>query len=154
MAIIYLGLGSNIENKRHYIIRATAMLAERVGDILALSSFYETTPWGFDSPNLFLNAAAKMETAMEPEKLLEEMQCIERELGREEKSKDGVYRDRTIDLDLLMYDDLTMRTPLLTIPHPQLSKRRFVLEPLAEIAPFLVVPGVEKSVEELLALID
>lgn len=151
MAVTYLGLGSNIGNKRYNLIRAAALLAERAGDILALSEFYETTPWGFVSTNLFLNAAVRIETGLSPEKLLLVTQAIEKELGRKGKSKGQVYQDRVIDLDLLLYDDVVLQTPALVIPHPQLCQRRFILEPLAEIAPSVVIPGSGKSVTELLA---
>lgn len=153
MAIAYLGLGSNLGNKRHNLIKAAALLAERAGDILALSSFYETAPWGFVSDNSFLNAAMKLETTLSPLELLETTQEIEKELGRTEKSNSSDYQDRVIDVDLLLYDDQILQTPVLTLPHPHLHERRFVLEPLAEIAPFCVVPVIGKSVAELLELL-
>lgn len=153
MAIAYLGLGSNLGNKRHNLIKAAALLAERAGDILALSSFYETAPWGFVSDNSFLNAAMKLETTLSPLELLETTQEIEKELGRTEKSNSSDYQDRVIDVDLLLYDDQILQTPVLTLPHPHLHERRFVLEPLAEIAPFCVVPVIGKSVAKLLELL-
>ena len=103
MAIAYLGLGTNIGNKRRNMITAAALLAERVGDILALSGFYETEPWGFESENFFLNAAVKLKTSFSPLELLRITQRIEKELGRAEKSS-GVYHDRIIDIDIIMND--------------------------------------------------
>lgn len=135
MAIVYLGLGTNMGNRRANLVRAAAALAERVGDILALSGFMETEPWGFESENLFLNAAIKMETTLGPEALLAETQAIEREMGREKKS-DGSYHDRVIDIDILLYDDLRIESPELVVPHPLMGERLFVMAPLAEIEPF------------------
>lgn len=135
MAIVYLGLGTNIGNRRGNLVKAAALLAERVGDILALSGFMETEPWGFESENLFLNAAIKMETPLTPDELLSATQAIEREMGREKKS-DGSYHDRVIDIDILLYDNRVIEQPGLIVPHPLMQKRLFVMAPLAEIAPF------------------
>lgn len=145
MATVYLSLGTNIGNKRHNLIKAAALLAERVGDILALSDIYETEPWGFVTQNTFLNAALMLETTCSPDKLLEETQQIEREMGRIEKS-DGVYHDRIIDIDLLMYDSLVMQTAQLTLPHPLMQERKFVMEPLAEIASDIVHPVLKETI--------
>lgn len=135
MAIVYLGLGTNIGNRRGNLVKAAALLAERVGDILALSGFMETEPWGFESENLFLNAAIKMETPLTPDELLSATQAIEREMGREKKS-DGSYHDRVIDIDILLYDNQVIEQPGLIVPHPLMQERLFVMAPLAEIAPF------------------
>lgn len=149
MAIAYLALGTNIGNKRRNMITAAALLAERVGDVLALSGFYETEPWGFQSDNAFLNAALQLETSLPPLELLKATQQIEIEMGRTQKSN-GAYRDRIIDIDILLYDDLILRTPELTLPHPLMHERRFVMEPLAEIAPNLVHPVLKKTVIEII----
>ena len=130
MAIAYLSLGTNLGNKRRNLITAAALLAERVGDILALSGFYETEPWGFDSENTFLNAALKLRTSLSPSALLTVTQAIEKELGRTVKSKD-FYQDRVIDIDILLYDDLVLDTVDLKISHPLMVKRAFVLNPLS-----------------------
>ena len=137
MAIAYLGLGTNIGNKRRNMITAAALLAERVGDILALSGFYETEPWGFESENFFLNAAVKLKTSFSP-----------LELGRAEKSS-GVYHDRIIDIDILLYEDEVLQIPELTLPHPLMHERKFVMEPLAEIAPFVVHPVLKERIIDL-----
>lgn len=149
MAIAYLALGTNIGNKRRNMITAAALLAERVGDVLALSGFYETEPWGFQSDNAFLNAALQLETSLPPLELLKATQQIEIEMGRTQKSN-GAYHDRIIDIDILLYDDLVLRTPELTLPHPLMHERRFVMEPLAEIAPNLVHPVLKKTVIEII----
>ncbi|WP_370861864.1 2-amino-4-hydroxy-6-hydroxymethyldihydropteridine diphosphokinase [Parabacteroides faecis] len=145
MAIAYLALGTNIGNKRRNMITAAALLAERVGDVLALSGFYETEPWGFQSENTFLNAALQLETSLSPLGLLEATQQIEVEMGRTQKSN-GTYHDRIIDIDILLYDDLILQTPELTLPHPLMQDRRFVMEPLLEIAPNVVHPVFKKTV--------
>ena len=148
MAIAYLGLGTNVGNKRRNMITAAALLAERVGDILALSGFYETEPWGFESENFFLNAAVKLKTSFSPLELLQITQQIEKELGRAEKSN-GVYHDRIIDIDILLYDDEVLQTPELTLPHPLMLERKFVMDPLAEIAPFVVHPVLKERIIDL-----
>lgn len=149
MAIAYLALGTNIGNKRRNMITAAALLAERVGDVLALSGFYETEPWGFQSENTFLNAALQLETALSPLELLKATQEIEIEMGRTQKSN-GAYHDRIIDIDILLYDDLVMQTPELTLPHPLMHERLFVMGPLAEIAPNVIHPVFKKPVISLL----
>lgn len=131
------------------MITAAALLAERVGDVLALSGFYETEPWGFQSDNTFLNAALRLDTILSPLELLDATQQIEREMGRTQKSN-GAYHDRIIDIDILLYDDLVLQTPELTLPHPLMHERRFVMEPLAEIAPNVVHPVFHKSVISLM----
>lgn len=148
MAIAYLGLGTNIGNKRRNLITAAALLAERAGDVLALSGFYQTEPWGFRSENLFLNAAVTLETELTPADLLHVTQQIEREMGRTQKSA-GSYQDRIIDLDILLYGDRVLETPELVLPHPLMHERKFVLEPLAEIAPFAVHPVLKECITVL-----
>jgi 2-amino-4-hydroxy-6-hydroxymethyldihydropteridine pyrophosphokinase len=148
MAVAYLSIGTNIGNKRKNLITASALLAERAGDILALSAFYETEPWGFDSKNEFLNAVLLLETQNSPEKLLALSSLIELEMGRTVKSS-GQYHDRIIDIDILLYDDLIMETSSLTLPHPRMHQRLFVLEPMIEIAPNVIHPTLKKSILEL-----
>ena len=149
MAIAYLALGTNIGNKRRNMITAAALLAERVGDVLALSGFYETEPWGFQSENTFLNAALQLDTSLSPLELLKATQEIEIEIGRTQKSN-GAYHDRIIDIDILLYDNLVLQTPELTLPHPLMHERLFVMEPLAEIAPNVIHPVFKKPVISLL----
>ena len=148
MAIAYLSLGTNVGNKRRNMITAAALLAERVGDILALSGFYETEPWGFESENFFLNAAVKLKTSFSPLEVLQITQQIEKELGRTEKSN-GVYHDRIIDIDILLYEDEVLQIPELTLPHPLMHERKFVMDPLAEIAPFVVHPVLKERIIDL-----
>ena len=124
-------------------------IEERIGNVVSLSAFYATAPWGFSSENSFLNAAVCVETTLLPLQVLEETQRIERELGRTEKSVNGLYADRLIDIDLLLYDDRVMDAEGLILPHPLMTERRFVMEPLSEIAPDVVHPVLHKTMKEL-----
>lgn len=129
-------------------MQAVARLAERAGSISALSSLYVTAPWGFVSDHPFLNAAVALQTALSPHELLLLTQQIEKELGRTRKS-DGEYHDRSIDIDILLYDSLVVNSPDLVIPHPLMHRRAFVLEPLSEIAPELQHPVLHVTVRKL-----
>lgn len=149
MAIVYLSLGSNLGNRRKQLITATAIIAERAGDILALSGFYESPPWGYESTHPFLNIAVKVETAFSPAELLAETQQIEKELGRLPKKSNTQYEDRSIDIDILLYNNIIQETPELTLPHPLMHTRAFVLYPLSEIAPKLIHPVLHRSITEL-----
>ncbi len=148
MATAYLSLGTNLGDKKRNMIIAAGLLAERVGEILALSDLYETKPWGFDSENTFLNAALIIETSLDPFELLDATQAIEKEMGRTEKSH-GQYKDRIIDIDILLYEDLILNTKELTLPHPLMHERGFVVGPLAEIAATLVHPVIKKTMGEI-----
>ena len=128
-----MSLGSNLGNKRENIRLAIEKIGKLVGEVVRQSAFYETEPWGFQSENMFVNAAVKVKTTLTPMQLLRTTQRIERELGRTSKSKDGIYHDRPIDIDLLLYDDLHISTPTLTLPHPRMYERDFVMIPLREI---------------------
>lgn len=150
MATAYLGLGTNVGNKRENLLTAAALLAERVGAVLALSGIYETEPWGFESENTFLNAVIVMTTDLSPVELLDTTRLIEIEMGRIKKS-DGAYHDRIIDIDLLMVDDLVIHTEHLVLPHPLMHKRLFVMEPLAEVAPEVTHPVFGKTMSKLLS---
>ena len=130
---LYISLGSNLGNKEEKLRRAIELINERIGSVLRTSSFIETEPWGFQSENTFLNAACLVETQLTPRQCLRETQKIERLLGRTRKSKDGVYHDRPIDIDLLLYDDLQINEGDLILPHPHMQERDFVMIPLREI---------------------
>lgn len=150
MALLYLSLGANLGPREESLERAVSDIESRIGHVFARSGFFETAPWGFSSSNQFLNACIGVETERSPEECLLLTQQIERSLGRTHKS-DGHYSDRVIDIDLLFYDDLVLREKDLCLPHPLLHLRRFVLEPLCQIAPGLVHPVLKKTVAELLA---
>ncbi len=129
----YLSLGTNLGDKEHNLVSAITEIGRRIGSIRAQSAFHSTEPWGFESENTFLNAAVRVETELAPLALLKETQQIERDMGRTQKSVNGKYHDRIIDIDILLYDDLHLNTPKLTIPHPHMYERDFVLIPLKEI---------------------
>lgn len=135
MATLYLSLGTNLGDRRSNLKTACTLIAREVGTIVSESDIIETEPWGFDSSNSFLNMAVKVQTHLLPLDVLHATQGIERQMGRSEKTEGGQYKDRIIDIDLLLYDDVVMNTPELTIPHPRMFQRRFVMEPLAQIAP-------------------
>ena len=130
---VYLSLGSNLGDRHLTMRRAIELIGERVGTVDRQSSPLETEPWGFESPNMFLNMCVRVLTALQPEQLLAATKAIERTLGRTSKSVDGHYHDRPIDIDILMYDDLHISTPELTLPHPLMHERDFVMAPLREI---------------------
>ena len=147
---VYLGLGSNLGDKRDILTRATELLSLALGSTAHSSSFVESEPWGFESQNSFVNCVVAIETEATPLQLLDITEEIERKLGRERKSINGQYSDRAIDIDILFYGNETMTSERLTIPHPLLHKRLFVLEPLNEIAPALVHPVLHRTTAELL----
>jgi 2-amino-4-hydroxy-6-hydroxymethyldihydropteridine diphosphokinase len=149
MAKVYLGLGSNLGNKEKNLRAAVQKIGERVGDVDSLSAFYVTSPWGFQSENTFLNAVVCVETLLSPYELLAVTQQIEREIGRTAKSANSAYADRLIDIDLLMFEDRIVNDPALVLPHPLMHKRRFVMEPFAEIAPDAVHPVLKKTISQL-----
>ena len=132
--VTYLGIGTNLGDRAENLTRAVALISEQVGTVLACSSFIETAPWGFASENSFLNAVLKVDTLLGPEALLQATQAVERQMGRTHKTVDGNYTDRVIDVDILLYEDVAMKTPELTIPHPYILQRDFVYIPLGEIA--------------------
>ena len=130
---VYLGLGSNLGDKAANITLAVQHIEEQIGHVVRQSALYVSEPWGFESENNFVNAVVRCETSLSPHKLLRATQRIERQMGRKQKSLDGVYHDRIIDIDILLYDDLTIDTPTLKIPHPLMQQRDFVMIPLGEI---------------------
>lgn len=145
---VYLGLGSNLGNREENILCAIALINRRVGKVSRQSSFIETEPWGFESEHRFLNAVILCGTTLSPREVLKATQKIERELGRKKKQSEysdysdysdysekphRVYKDRPIDIDILLYDDWQVDEPDLKIPHPLMQERDFVMIPLKEI---------------------
>ena len=149
MAIVYLSLGSNLGDRVGYIQQATSLLSsnEKIR-IIATSSFYETEPWGVETPNWFVNAIVQIATTLTPEELLDECQKIESLLGRK-RSPEAIYMDRTVDIDIIFYDNIVLNTPRLTIPHKHFHKRVFMMVPMLEIADDFVHPFFGKTVESL-----
>ena len=130
---VYLALGSNLGDRHGNIAKAIQKIGELIGDVVRQSTLLETEPWGFDSNNRFVNGCVCVKTDLSPRELLQMTQLIEQELGRTIKSTDGRYDDRTIDIDILIYDDITVDEPDLKIPHPLMQDRDFVMVPLKEI---------------------
>ena len=137
MTRAYVGLGANLGDREATMRRAIDLLGD---EVVAVSTFRETDPVGYEDQPRFLNAAVALETALTSRELLDRLLAVERELGR---TRDGPrYGPRTIDLDLLMYGEEIVDEPGLRVPHPRLAERRFALEPLFELDPRLIVPGV------------
>lgn len=149
MAKLYLALGSNQGDRKALLDAARAACDASLGRVTGCSDYIETAPWGFSSPHPFLNAVLELETELSPIDILERTQEIERQLGRLTKSSTAGYQDRPIDLDLLLYDDLILETPRLTLPHPLMHLRDFVLEPLQQLAPTLQHPVLGLSIAQL-----
>ena len=144
--IAYLSLGSNIGDREKHLRDAIASLG-KLERIVAVSSFYETEPVEFADQGWFLNCVVEVETSKKPAQLMVEILEIEQEMGRVRFQKKG---PRTLDIDILLFDEMILDTPDLTIPHPAMTRRRFVLEPLAEIAPYTTHPVLKKTTRELL----
>jgi 2-amino-4-hydroxy-6-hydroxymethyldihydropteridine diphosphokinase len=149
MSLIILLLGSNSPDKANKIREARQHIASLLAPVQAESALFETEPWGFRSDEPFLNQALITEADYTPEEIMERCLKIELQLGR--IRNEYQYESRTIDIDLLFYDSLILKSRYLTIPHPRLHHRRFVLEPLNEIAPDFIHPVLRKSISELLA---
>ncbi|MDP2913762.1 MAG: 2-amino-4-hydroxy-6-hydroxymethyldihydropteridine diphosphokinase [Candidatus Omnitrophota bacterium] len=179
METVYLSMGSNRGEREHLLLRSCAMIGDRISDQVELSSFYESDPWGLQDPVSFYNLAVVVKTALSPGEVLKKIHEIEDCLGRsprgakkgtgaffQRKKKrkmrlspfspgthDGkrIYEPRTIDIDILFYGSKVIFAEDLMIPHPRLHERRFVLVPMAEIAPGLIHPVLKKTTRELLA---
>ena len=145
MAEAYLGLGSNLGDRRQYLRRALDRVAERCV-VKKVSSLYETEPVGCPGPEKFLNAVAHIATALPPRGLLAFLRDIETDQGRVRRVRS---EPRTLDLDILFYDDQVIEVEDLVIPHPRLHERSFVLIPLAEIAPDLIHPALSATTSDL-----
>lgn len=145
---VFLGIGGNIGNKRENFVRCWEIIEKRLGKIVLLSPVYETPPWGFYSKNNFWNQVVCIETDFEPEMLLKEIHQIEILFGRNRKSNG--YSSREIDIDILYFDDLILKSDSLSIPHSLLHERLFVLKPLSEIAPRFLHPVLQKNSLQML----
>lgn len=144
----YIGLGSNIGNRLSLLKKAIQELNNNAGVVLHQSKVYETPPWGFDADQSFYNQVVELHTKLSPEELLDVLQRIEKILGRVRDGKG--YASRTMDLDILFFNQEIMNTERLKIPHPKLHERNFVLVPMNEIAPQLVHPQLKRTISELL----
>ena len=147
MNTAYILTGGNMGEREKYLNQAIELIRLNVGNVISTSSIYETAPWGKQDQPAFLNQVLIVETKLLPTELLTSILSLEKKLGRERFEKMG---PRTIDIDILFYNDLVLKTPTLVIPHPQIEKRRFVLTPLVEIAEDLKHPVLNKSMKVLL----
>ena len=150
MPTAYIALGSNLDDPRHQLLEAIRRMRIAGLQVYSIAPFVETHPVGFASEHLFLNSVVAVHTVATPEELLAQLQEIEREMGRRHKSHGGIYSDRVIDLDILIYDQRVVTTAELTIPHPRMCERAFVLQPLSYIAPELTIPTTGTTVAQLL----
>ncbi len=150
MALVVLSLGTNKGERLNNLRKAIDLINSIIGHVGKRSSVYETEPWGFESEQWFLNAAITVSTELHPLELLKHTQQIEQILGREKKSVPGHgYQSRVIDIDIIFYDDRIVKTAELSIPHPLMHDRKFVLNPLVEIVPEKNHPLLNMSVREL-----
>ena len=149
MSEVFLLLGGNVGNKHKIFFETVELIKIRIGTISAASSLYETEPWGFVS-DLFWNQALKVNTTMKPEELLDNLLGIENDMGRRRISDE--YEARPIDIDIMFYNDSNIDTDRLTIPHPLIGQRKFVLVPLNEIAPDKIHPVTGLTIHEMLQI--
>ena len=143
----YLLIGSNMGRKETYLMAARQAIGVHIGFIKAVSALYRTAAWGNEQQDDFVNQALAVETRLSPPALLTVIHSIEQQIGRRRKEK---WEPRMIDIDILLYEDICMQTPDLTIPHPHLPYRRFALTPLCDIAPQQQHPQLQQTIADLL----
>ena len=150
MAIAYLSLGSNIGDRIGFVQQATSLLGAADGiSLIRTSAFYESEPWGMNSKNWFVNAVVEVKTTLSPQKLLEECQRVETQLGRKRLPDTKGYQDRTIDIDVLFYNKDIINDENLVVPHKYLHLRAFTLVPLLELIPNFEHPVLHKTISQL-----
>lgn len=147
---VYLGLGTNLGDKTENLKQAIRELSLVLGTPLSVAGFMESEAWGYESDNTFMNTVVCFETDLQPLDLLDAVEAVERRMGRTMKSTGNGYCDRVIDIDILFYGDAILNMPRLTVPHPLLHERLFVLRPMAETAPLFVHPLLGKTIAQLL----
>jgi 2-amino-4-hydroxy-6-hydroxymethyldihydropteridine diphosphokinase len=151
MPIAYFITGGNLGDRIALLKSAAMQIREQVGVVLQSSAVYESEAWGFNADQNFLNQVLVVETSLPPEQILQVMRQIETGLGRKREEEQG-YSSRTMDIDLLFYDQQIIQREDLVVPHPRIHLRKFVLQPLVSINPFLIHPGENKTVWELFKL--
>ena len=148
---VVLSFGGNLDNTKDCFQKAIRKIKKKIGKVEMTSSLYSTEAWGMEKgTNDFLNQVIVIHSDSKPKKILKATQKIEKKLGRKSKSINQEYRDRPIDIDILFYDDEIINKKKLTIPHPLLQERKFILEPLSEIIPDYIHPVLKKTIKELL----
>jgi 2-amino-4-hydroxy-6-hydroxymethyldihydropteridine diphosphokinase len=148
MKRVFLGIGTNLGNRKNNLESAVEKIGEYIGKVVHCSSVYETEPWGFETRDQFLNMVVEVKTKLEPSGVLGRLLMIESLLGRLREGKS--YTSRIIDLDILLYNDQVIEKEALVIPHPRMHERKFVLVPLCEIAPEVIHPKFGKDMKSLL----
>ncbi len=148
-ADLLLLLGSNTGNRRAILLQAISEIEADLGSIISRSSLYETKAWGFDGDD-FLNQVVMVSSSFNALECLEKTQSIEKRLGRQKKSRNGIYKNRLIDIDILFFGEQILELEHLIIPHPKIAERRFTLAPLGELIPDFVHPKLNKRMSELL----
>jgi 2-amino-4-hydroxy-6-hydroxymethyldihydropteridine diphosphokinase len=146
---LFLSLGGNIGDKKEIFTTTIRMVDTRIGHPVRISSVYESPPWGFRSRHFFWNQVLEVETGLTPGEVLAEIRTIENFFGR--KRRTGHYLSRKMDIDILFYDDIILKNDELTLPHPMIAFRRFILEPLSEIAPDFLHPVLMDKVNHILS---
>lgn len=149
MALAYLGIGTNVGHREQNIENCTLLIKERIGNVKSVSSIYETEPWGVEGQDNYYNIVLEVETHLQPLCLLQSVQQIENDLGRIRIEKWG---SRIIDVDILFYDDYVFSMDNLIIPHPYITTRNFVLQPLSEIKPNLIHPKLRLALKSVIDL--
>lgn len=149
MSVVYLSLGSNMGDRESILELSIKEIGKRIGTITKVSSKYETEPWGFVSANKFINMAVEVTTELSPQEVSDRVHQIEDDLGRTRNSNATGYEDRVIDIDILMIDDIVSDNSVLTLPHPKMHLREFVIFPLCEIAPNAIHPLLRSSIEDI-----
>ncbi len=149
MALVFLGLGSNEGNRLVFLLAAIENIRRDIGVIQTQSSIYQAAPWGFSSGTDFYNMVLSVSSTLSPEELIDACLNIEKKAGRVKKNQQSKYESRPMDIDILFYDAVELTSTKLTIPHPRIAERRFVLEPLKEIAPDWEHPVLKKTIKEL-----
>ncbi|MEO5594349.1 MAG: 2-amino-4-hydroxy-6-hydroxymethyldihydropteridine diphosphokinase [Chitinophagaceae bacterium] len=147
MNTVYLLTGGNVGNRQQYLQESVRLIEATCGKIINRSAIYETAAWGKTDQAAFLNQALELSTLLAPAALMKQLLAIEHAAGRKRAEK---YGPRTIDIDILLFNSEVIQTPLLTVPHAQMANRRFVLEPLNEIAPAYIHPLLKKNITQLL----
>ena len=149
MSVVYLSLGSNLGDRDNFIDCAICEIDKRIGEVTKVSNRYETEPWGFISENKFINVAVEVKTLLPASEVSDIAHKIEEELGRTRGITSTGYEDRVIDIDILMFDDVVSNDNTLTLPHPKMHLREFVLIPLREIAPEIIHPVLGIAIKDI-----
>jgi 2-amino-4-hydroxy-6-hydroxymethyldihydropteridine diphosphokinase len=147
---VYLSLGSNLGDKTKNLQKAKYEIAAQIGKIIKTGNLYETEPWGFENEHWFLNTVIEIETKFDEIEILKKCLLIEKKMGRVRNTIQNTYTARIIDIDILFFDKQIINSPELSIPHPHIQDRNFVLFPLADIAAKFIHPTLNKSIEDLL----